>query len=131
MEKVGGDPLLINEKEFRYSGPTPRSKESAIIMIADSLEAASRSLERIDEESLTELADRIVRDKMDDNQFDHCLLTLEELATIKHTLIKTLLAFTHARIKYPKREIQDERTIPFAIAKRESVRVALITKALT
>lgn len=105
LERVGGDPSLIDERDFRYAGPKPRSKESAIIMIADSLEAASRSLEKMDEESLMELANRLVRDKMDDGQFDQCLLSLEELAMIKKTLVKTLLAFTHSRVKYPKREV--------------------------
>jgi hypothetical protein len=110
LEKVGGDPALVDERDFRYAGPTPRSKESAIIMIADSLEAASRSLEKMDEENLMELANRLVRDKMDDGQFDHCLLTFEELAIIKKTLVKTLLAFTHSRVKYPKRELKPEET---------------------
>ena len=52
LEKVGGDKTLVDEKEFRYAGPKPSSKESAIIMIADSLEAASRSLEKMNEENL-------------------------------------------------------------------------------
>lgn len=112
LEKVGGDPALVDEKDFRYAGPTPRSKESAIIMIADSLEAASRSLEKMDEDSLMELANRLVRDKMDDGQFDNCLLTFEELAIIKKTLVKTLLAFSHARVKYPKRERKPEEMEP-------------------
>lgn len=110
LEKIGGDPEMVDERDFRYAGPTPRSKESAIIMISDSLEAASRSLEKMDEETLMELANRLVRDKMDDGQFDQCLLTFEELAIIKKTLVKTLLAFSHARIKYPKRELKPEDT---------------------
>lgn len=102
----GGDKSLVDEKEFRYSGPKPRSKESAIIMIADTLEAASRSLDQINEESLVELATRLIREKAEDGQFDDCLLTFEELAIVKATLIKTLVAFGHSRIKYPKREME-------------------------
>lgn len=106
LEKMGGDKSLVDEKEFRYTGPKPRSKESAIIMIADTLEAASRSLDKISEETLTELANRLVREKADDGQFDECLLTFEELAIVKATLVKTLVAFGHSRIKYPTRESQ-------------------------
>jgi hypothetical protein len=104
LEKVGGDRSRVDEREFRYAGPKPRSKESAIIMIADSLEAASRSLERITEDSLMELANRLIKDKADDGQFDNCLLTFEELAVVKTTLVKTLVAFGHARVKYPTPE---------------------------
>lgn len=70
LEKVEGDPAKVNELEFRYSGPKPRSKESAIIMIADSLEAASRSIDAIDERKLSELANRLIKDKLADGQFD-------------------------------------------------------------
>jgi membrane-associated HD superfamily phosphohydrolase len=108
LEKMDGDKSLMDEKDFRYAGPKPRSKESAIIMIADTLEAASRSLEKITEESLMELAGRLIRDKADDGQFDNCLLTFEELATVKSTLVKTLVAYGHSRIKYPARETPKE-----------------------
>jgi putative nucleotidyltransferase with HDIG domain len=106
LEKVGGDKNLVDEKEFRYSGPKPRSKESAIIMIADTLEAASRSLEKVTEENLLELANRLIREKIDDGQFQDCLLTFEELEIVKMTLIKTLVAYWHSRVKYPKRELK-------------------------
>lgn len=111
LEQVGGDKSLVDEKDFRYFGPKPRSKESAIIMIADTLEAASRSLDKIDEQSVTELANRLIREKAEDGQFDDCLLTFEELATVKATLIKTLVAFSHSRIKYPKRENERKEAV--------------------
>ena len=106
LEKVGGDKTLVDEKEFRYSGPKPRTKESVIIMIADSLEAASRSLDHIDEESLMDLATRLIKDKADGGQFDNCLLTFEELAIVKMTLVKTLVAYGHTRVKYPTQEVE-------------------------
>jgi putative nucleotidyltransferase with HDIG domain len=113
LDLVGGDKSLVDEKEFRYAGPKPRSKESAIIMIADSLEAASRSLDKMTELSLMELANRLVKDKADDGQFDQCLLTFEELAIVKETLVKTLVAYGHARVKYPSRELQrDSSQLP-------------------
>lgn len=110
LEQVGGDKSQINEKDFRYNGPKPRSKESAIIMITDTVEAASRSHEIMTEESLMELAKRLVREKAEDGQFDQCLLTFEELAIVVVTLVKTLLAFGHSRVKYPRRET--EKNIP-------------------
>jgi len=101
VEKMGGDKSKVDEREFRYPGPKPRSKESAIIMVSDSFEAASRSLEKVNEETLIELVKRIVREKIDDGQFDECLLTFEELCIVKRLLVKTLLAAGHSRIKYP------------------------------
>lgn len=101
LEKMGGNKSQVDERDFRYAGPKPRSKESGIIMIADSFEAASRSLEKVNEETLTDLIDRIVREKVDDGQFDQCLLTFEELSIVKRVLVKTLLAAGHSRVKYP------------------------------
>lgn len=104
VEKMGGDKSKVDEREFRYAGPKPRSKESGIIMIADTFEAASRSLDKVNEETLTELIDRLVREKIDDGQFNNCLLTFEELSIVKKVLVKTLLAAGHSRVKYPSRE---------------------------
>lgn len=113
LEKMGGDKNLVNEKEFRYSGPKPRSKESAIMMIADTVEAASRSLDKVNEQTLSELANRLIREKADDGQFDDCLLTFEELAIVKDTLVKTLVAFGHSRVKYPEtKKPANGETIP-------------------
>lgn len=111
LEKMGGDKSKVDEAEFRYAGPKPRSKESAIIMIADSLEAASRSLDKINEESLSELAARLIREKIDDGQFTNCLLTLEELSMVTASLVKTLVAFGHSRIKYPSRDARKESPV--------------------
>ncbi|NGX42592.1 MAG: Cyclic-di-AMP phosphodiesterase PgpH [Chlamydiae bacterium] len=104
LELVDNDKSKFDEKDFRYMGPKPRSKESAIIMIADSVEAASRSLDKVSQESLMELTESIVKEKYEDGQFDHSQLTLEELAIVKETLARTLVAYGHSRIKYPKRE---------------------------
>ncbi|MFI0434353.1 MAG: HD family phosphohydrolase [Parachlamydiaceae bacterium] len=104
VEKMGGEKNKVDEREFRYAGPKPRSKESAIIMISDSFEAASRSLDQVNEESLTTLVERIVREKVDDGQFDQCLLTFEDLSIVKRVLVKTLLAAGHSRVKYPTAE---------------------------
>ncbi|MES2272816.1 MAG: HDIG domain-containing metalloprotein, partial [Chlamydiota bacterium] len=104
LELQGGKAENVDEKLFRYPGPKPRTKESAIIMICDSVEAASRSLEEINEATLTELVDRVVREKEEDGQFSDCQLTFEEMGRVKKTLVKTLLLSHHGRIKYPKKE---------------------------
>ena len=108
LEHMGGDSSLVEESDFRYAGPKPHSKESAIIMIADTMEAASRSLEDVNEEILTELIDRLVRDKAEDGQFDECELTFEELGVVKRTMVTSLLAARHSRIKYPQQETKEE-----------------------
>lgn len=104
LDMLAGDKDLIDEMDFRYAGAKPHSKESAIIMIADSIEAASRSLDVIDQDSATELIDRLIREKAEDGQLDECLLTFEELSIIKKTMTKILLAAAHGRIKYPTKE---------------------------
>lgn len=106
LERSQKDSLSVDEKDFRYAGPKPRSKESAIIMIADTIEAASRSLDVLNEETLTALANRLVKEKVDDGQLDECLLTFEELSIVKQTLVKNLLASSHTRVKYPTRYVK-------------------------
>lgn len=105
LESMGPDAKLSEEEldSFRYMGPKPKSKESAIIMIADSVEAASRSLDSFSEASVTELVKRLVRDKAEDGQFEACCLTFEELGIVQEAIIKTLVAAGHSRIKYPKK----------------------------
>lgn len=107
LESVGNKTELVNEKEFRYSGPRPRTKEAVVIMIADSVEAASRSLDEVNETTLTRLVDQIVREKLDDGQFDDSLLTFEELGKVKRALVKSLLSIGHFRVKYPARVRKD------------------------
>lgn len=108
QRELVGEKASIDETDYRYHGPKPRTKESAIIMIADCLEAASRSLEEVTEEKLTELTDTLIREKTEDGQFDGCLLTFEELGIVKRSMVKTLMAAAHARVKYPKREVEQK-----------------------
>lgn len=103
LELHGGKKEEVDEKEFRYPGPKPRSKESAIIMLCDSIEATSRSLEQADEKGIAEMVEQVISEKMDDGQLDESDLTFEELSKVKKSLIKTLLLTHHVRIKYPKR----------------------------
>jgi putative nucleotidyltransferase with HDIG domain len=100
VELMGGDATKVNEKVFRYLGPKPRSKASAIIMIVDAVEAASRSMEEVTEESVAEMVDKLVAGKAEDGQFDECQLTFEELGKVKRAIVKALMVTRHLRIKY-------------------------------
>lgn len=98
---MGGDKQKVLEADFRYTGPKPTSKESTIIMIADTLEAATRSLEVFNEETVANLAEKLILQKVEDGQLDSSPLTFEELGIVKATLVKALLAASHPRVKYP------------------------------
>lgn len=108
LEQMGGEEDKVDEKLFRYPGPKPHTKESVIIMLADTIEAASRSLDEITEEALNAMVDKLVKDKAEDNQLDDCQLTFEELGIVKKTLVKTLAITGHLRVKYPEKKKKDE-----------------------
>ncbi len=104
LQQMGGDESKVDEKLFRYPGPKPHTKESVIIMLADSVEATSRSLDEITEEALNAMVERLVKEKTDDGQLDDCQLTFEELGIVKKTLVKTLAISGHLRVKYPEKK---------------------------
>lgn len=107
VELCGGDVSKVDESKFRYPGPRPLTKEAAIIMISDGVEAASRSMEEPSEENLISMINNVVKDRADDGQFDECNLTFQELGIIKKILAKTLIVTRHVRIKYPEKR-EDE-----------------------
>jgi putative nucleotidyltransferase with HDIG domain len=94
----------ISKSDFQYPGPIPQSKETAIVMIADSLEAASRSLEEVTHESLDNLIQKIINIKLAENQLDDSGLTIGDLEVIKSSFKEVLLSSLHQRPKYPKPE---------------------------
>jgi putative nucleotidyltransferase with HDIG domain len=91
----------VEEADFRYSGPKPQFKEAAIMMLADSCEAAARSLARPDPENIRAIVVKIIDAIISDGQLDECDLTLQELNTIREAMISALTAIYHARIDYP------------------------------
>jgi putative nucleotidyltransferase with HDIG domain len=91
----------ISENDFRYPGPKPQFKESAIMMIADSCEAAARSLSEPTPENIRFIVTKIVDAIISDDQLDECDLTLRELTQIRESMIKSLDSIYHARIDYP------------------------------
>ena len=92
---------VIHEDDFRYPGPKPQFKEAAIMMLADSCEAAARSLVRPDPENIRAIVIKIVDAIVTDGQLDQCDITLQELTTIREAMISALTAIYHARIDYP------------------------------
>lgn len=96
-----GNGEVVNEADFRYPGPKPQFKEVAILMLADSCEAAARSLAHPDPESISEIVGRIFDAIISDGQLDECDLTLRELTQIREAIITSLVAIYHPRIDYP------------------------------
>lgn len=95
------DPTEVDERDFRYHGPIPFTKETAVLMMADSVEAASRSLADKTEEAINKLVDNIIDTQIRDNQFDNANLTFRDITTIKKVFKKKLMNIYHVRIAYP------------------------------
>jgi hypothetical protein len=98
----------VCETTYRYDGPTPQFKESAIIMLADGVEAATRSLRRVTPQHIGELIDQIVNSRMEDGQLADAPLTLAELTQIKSSFAFTLLNLLHTRVAYSPTAEQPE-----------------------
>ena len=101
MEKREHPDEEVDPADFTYHGPTPFSKETAVLMICDSVEAASRSLKEPDEASISKLVDSIIQKQVDDGQFHNVDLTMRDFTTIKKVLKKKLMSIYHVRIAYP------------------------------
>jgi cyclic-di-AMP phosphodiesterase PgpH len=94
----------VGEESFRYSGPKPQTKESAIVSLADIVESASRSLEKPTPQKIEQLVDELIEERIADRQLDECDLTLGELKIIAERFRFTLMTMLHSRIAYPKQE---------------------------
>lgn len=94
-------PENIKIENYRYKGERPKTKEAGILMLADSCEAAVRSLEDATREMVKERVDAVVKGKLDDGQLDYCDVTLKEIATIKDAFLVALTGVFHERIEYP------------------------------
>ena len=94
----------MKEESFRYAGPKPQTKESAIISLADMVESASRSLEKPTPQKIEQLVTDLIAQRVADKQLDESDLTLAELNTIAERFRFTLMTMLHTRIAYPKQE---------------------------
>ena len=94
----------VGEDEYRYPGPKPHSKETAIIMLADSVEASARALEEPTHQRLQDQVQKIIGIKMNDGQFSNVPLTVAEISAISDSFVNTLTGVYHSRIAYPEAE---------------------------
>ena len=99
-----GDTTEVEEKDYRYAGPKPQSREAAVMMMADAVESASRALREPTPARIESLVSDIIKQRLDDGQFDECEITLQQLSKIQETLVKSLNAMYHARVKYPDQQ---------------------------
>jgi putative nucleotidyltransferase with HDIG domain len=90
-----------DESKFRYPGPTPYSKETAVLMMSDAVEAASRSLKKYDEESIQLLIDKIIDKQIEEKQFVNAPITFRDITQVKKILKKKLMSIYHVRVAYP------------------------------
>jgi hypothetical protein len=91
----------VREEDFRYPGPKPQTKAAAIVMLADAVEAAARTLKEHSQEKLLEVIQRIVATTTEDGQFSECDITLGEIDRISFSFLETLSSIYHSRISYP------------------------------
>ena len=95
----------VDQSKYRHAGPKPQSKEAAILMLADGVEASVRSLTAQDEPAIRTMVQRIIRERLEEGQFDECDLTLRDLELIREAFVQQLLGMYHRRIEYPQNKI--------------------------
>ena len=92
----------VPEAEFRYNGPKPRSRESAVLMLCDGVEGAIRAVHEPTPSRIESVLHQVVTNRLNDGQFDDCDITLKELRQVEDSLVKSLCAIYHGRVAYPK-----------------------------
>jgi putative nucleotidyltransferase with HDIG domain len=103
----GGGP--VEEETYRYEGPKPRSQETAIVMLADTVEAAVRALPNPTPNRIEEVVRRMIRERLEDGQLDECDLTFRDLERIAETFTRILVSMFHPRIEYPEVSLEAHR----------------------
>jgi membrane-associated HD superfamily phosphohydrolase len=92
----------VRDSDFRYPGPKPRTKEAALLLLADSVEAAARSLDQPSPGQLRDTVERVVKGKVEDGQLGECDLTLRDLSAVIDSFARSLVSQYHRRVKYPE-----------------------------
>lgn len=106
MKNNSENPDEIKEEDYRYPGPIPSSKEAGIIMLADSVEAAVRSIKEPNEDKIKEMINNIINDKLSCGQLNDCNLTIKDVEKIKKCFLTALNGIYHHRIEYPKEKVK-------------------------
>ncbi|MEZ0239559.1 MAG: HD family phosphohydrolase, partial [Chloroflexota bacterium] len=104
-KELAGPGVVVDERKFRHAGPKPQSREAALIMLADGVEASVRSLAARDEPAIRAMVSRIIEERTTDNQFDECDLTLRDLELIREAFVGQLLGMYHTRVAYPQNTV--------------------------
>jgi putative nucleotidyltransferase with HDIG domain len=104
-KELAGPGAIVDERKFRHAGPKPQSREAALLMLADGVEASVRSLASRDEPAIRAMVTRIIEERTADGQFDECDLTLRDLELIREAFVGQLLGMYHSRIAYPQNTV--------------------------
>lgn len=102
---LAGPGVVVDDRKFRHAGPKPQSREAALLMLADGVEASVRSLASRDEPAIRAMVARIIEERTTDAQFDECDLTLRDLERIREAFVGQLLGMYHTRIAYPQNTV--------------------------
>lgn len=106
-ECIQDEKEVLVEADFRYEGPKPQTKEAALVMLADSVEAAVKSLSKYSPVKIEALIQKIIRERLDEGQFEECNLTLKDLTNVKNSFLKVLAGLYHNRIEYPDKVLKE------------------------
>jgi putative nucleotidyltransferase with HDIG domain len=104
-KELAGPGGTVDERKFRHAGPKPQTREAALIMLADGVEASVRSLAARDEPAIRAMVSRIIEERTSDGQFDECDLTLRDLERIREAFVEQLLGMYHTRVAYPQNTV--------------------------
>ncbi|MGD9156765.1 MAG: HDIG domain-containing protein [Bacillota bacterium] len=106
-ENLQDEKEVLAEADFRYEGPKPQTKEAALVMLADSVEAAVKALPKASPAKIEAMIQKIIRERLDEGQFDECNLTLKDLTLVKNSFVKVLGGLYHSRIEYPEKVLKE------------------------
>ncbi|MCH8854473.1 MAG: HDIG domain-containing protein [Planctomycetes bacterium] len=115
QQKAAGNDREVSESEFRYPGPKPQSRETAVVMLCDGVEGAVRALSEPTAGRIENVVHSILMDRLNDGQFDRCEITLKELHEVEQSLTKSLCRFYHGRVTYPKAREPDKEPEKVAV----------------
>jgi len=109
MKNSSKNPEEIKEEDYKYKGPAPTTKETAIVMLADSVEAAVRSIQAPTKEKIENMVDNIIKGRLEENQLSNSELTFKDVKNIRGAFLKVLSGIYHERIEYPKDKWIEEK----------------------
>ncbi|MPN50830.1 Cyclic-di-AMP phosphodiesterase PgpH [bioreactor metagenome] len=102
MKNRSENPDEVREEDYRYKGPAPTTKEAAIVMLADSIEAAVRSIQAPNKEKIEAMVDNIIKGRLEEEQLSNSELTFKDIKDMREAFLKVLSGIYHERIEYPK-----------------------------